>query len=276
MASSQTAALPEPCAGLTLGLPAASIPTDHARQLTAYAIAERCLKCALEGDVPPVILDLGCGNGNSVDWFRRASPGATWVGVDIAESPEVRVRCREDADFRTYDGVNIPIADNSVDLIFCKQAFTHVRHPAALLSDVRRVLKRTGQFVGSTSQLEPMVSYSRTNSTPYGFFSLLADAGLALREIRPGIDALTLILRRLFWMPGLFDRFYERESPLNRLIDLAGRCKRRSIQAINARKIMFAGQFGFMASPVDRGETSPVDDIRVCDMADCTGGLYIR
>jgi SAM-dependent methyltransferase len=236
-------------AGRMLYLQAANIPNDHYRQSSAFALVERW---AADGAVcnysSPVILDLGCGNGNSVDFFRRLCPTAAWIGVDIADSPEVNARRRKDADLRTFDGVNIPAGDASIDLVFCNQVLTHADRPADLLRDVRRVLKPTGQFIGSTSQLEPMVSYSRTNFTPYGLASLLDTVGLELQEIRPGIDAVTLILRRLLWIPRVFDRFYEQESPLNLLIGWVGQRRGRSPRQINARKLLFAGQFGFCAT----------------------------
>jgi len=127
------------------------------------------------------------------------------------------------------------------------QAITHAAEPLELLRDVRRILKPIGQLIGSTSYLEPMMSYARTNFTPFGFASLLAAAGLELREIRPGIDALTLIIRRLLWKPWIFDRFFESESPLNRVIEMAGRLRKRSPRQINTRKAALRGQFVFRA-----------------------------
>jgi SAM-dependent methyltransferase len=230
-----------------LFLPDECVPDDHCRQTTATAMAEQFLRGATPAHSPIIILDLGCGDGNSIDFFRKRAPAARWIGVDIAGSPEVLSRRRTDADFRTFDGVHIPADDASIDLVFCNQAITHAEHPLDLLRDVRRILKPTGQLIGSTSHLEPIVSYSRTNFTPFGFGSLLTAAGLELREIRPGIDALTLILRRFLWKPWIFDRFYETESPLNRVIEFAGHLRHRSPRQINTRKLLFAGQFVFRA-----------------------------
>lgn len=236
-----------PVVSEVLFLPDECVPDDHSRQTTAAAMTEQFLRDAAHADSPIVILDLGCGDGNSIDFFRRHAPDARWIGVDIAGSPEVLSRRRADADFRTFDGVHIPTGDASVDLVFCKQAITHAAQPLDLLRDVRRILRPTGQLIGSTSYLEPMMSYARTNFTPFGFASVLTAAGLELREIRPGIDALTLILRRFLWKPWIFDRFFENESPLNRVIEMAGRLRKRSPRQINTRKLLFAGQFVFRA-----------------------------
>ena len=222
------------------------IPTDHSRQSSAEDMATTFLTTA-SLNPSPLILDLGCGEGHSVDFFRQQSPRARWVGVDIASSPEVMARRRSDAEFLTFDGVNIPLPDASADLIFCKQVMTHAADPHDLLRDVCRVLKPGGAFVGSSSHLEPMMAYARTNFTPFGFASALKSAGLELRELRPGIDSVTIILRRLFWKPWIFDRFYKSESPLNRLIGFAGHMRGKSPCEINTRKLLFAGQYAFSA-----------------------------
>jgi SAM-dependent methyltransferase len=230
-----------------LFIPTDCIPDDHSRQVSAESMAREFIQRELGSASAPVILDLGCGEGNSVDFFRRLNPGARWLGVDIAGSPEVLARRRTDAEFHTFDGVHIPAADASVDLVFCKQVLTHAADPPALLRDVRRILKPTGAFIGSSAHLEPMMAYARTNHTPFGFASALDTVGLSLHELRPGIDSLTIILRRLFWMPRLFDRFYTSESPLNRLIGFAGKLRGKSARQINTRKLLFAGQYIFRA-----------------------------
>ena len=47
------------------------------------------------------VLDLGCGDGRSIDLFRRLLPDVAWTGVDIAKSPEVDLRQRTDGEFVT-------------------------------------------------------------------------------------------------------------------------------------------------------------------------------
>lgn len=214
------------------------------RQVTSEDYVARALPLLA---AEPRILDLGCGEGGSFDFFRERIPGASWVGLDIADSPEVRARTRGDADFRTYDGERIPFEDAYFDLIYSQQVFEHVRHPERLLREVRRVLKPGGCFVGSTSHLEPYHSRSFWNFTPYGFTLLLQDADLELREIGPSIDSLTLIIRRTLGCPPFFARFWRRESPLNALIGIVGRLARMGPEKIAATKLLFSGQFCFLA-----------------------------
>lgn len=219
------------------------LPGDHARQTLAEHMAARAV-AGLEG---PAVLDLGCGTGRSVELFRRLDPHCRWVGVDIEDSPEVRSRTRGDAEFHTFDGVNLPFPDRRFDVVYCAQALEHVERPAPLLAEVARVLRPDGRLAGSTSQLEPFHSRSTWNYTPYGLALLLEEAGLGEVELRPSIDALTLILRRGLGGPAFFNRWWDTESPLNRAIGLYSRARGMSPTAQNAAKLVFCGQFSFLA-----------------------------
>ncbi len=231
----------------------ANLPSDHARQTLADHYIDREIGRA-RGQ-PWRVLDLGCGSGSSVDVFRARDPGVRWVGLDVPGSPEARVRTRADARFEIFDGVSIPFDGASFDLVYCKQVLEHVRQPGPLLTDVRRVLSSGGFFAGSTSQLEPFHSLSMWNYTPVGLCALLAEAGLTVVELRPGIDALTLIARRLVGSGRCFDawwaRWWGRRSPLNRVVDTYGRARGLDARALNATKLLFCGQFAFLAQRVD-------------------------
>ena len=226
----------------------AAIPADHARQTIAERLIERRL--ARPGDRPWRVLDLGCGTGASVDLFRAQDAGVEWVGLDIEDSREAGERTRTDARFVTFDGVSIPFEDGRFDLVYCKQVLEHVRRPAPLLAEVRRVLAPGGRFAGSTSQLEPYHSQSVWNYTPVGFGALLQDAGMALVEMRPGIDGITLISRRVVGPRRQFDRWWGGRSPLNAAIDSYARLRGLDVATVNATKLLFCGQFAFVASAI--------------------------
>jgi SAM-dependent methyltransferase len=223
------------------------IPADHARQVLADDhIVGRYARLARAGEGDRV-LDLGCGAGDSVDQFGSIHPGVRWVGVDLAESPEVAGRTRTDAEFRTFDGRSIPEEDGAADFVYCKQVLEHVSEPRPLIEDVARVLRPGGWFAGSTSQLEPYHSLSVGNITPYGLMRLVEGAGMELVDVRPGIDAVTLIAHRAMGMPRITRRYWSRESPLNRAIGLAGRALRLDARQVNAIKLIFCAQYAFSA-----------------------------
>jgi ubiquinone/menaquinone biosynthesis C-methylase UbiE len=224
-----------------------TLPTDHARQTRAIDIAGE-----LVADIKPnVIVDLGCGTGVTYDFFREHAPGAHWIGVDIEESPEVNQRVRKDVEFRTYDGVNLPFADASLDFIFSNQVFEHVRYPEKLLADISRVLRFGGTFVGQTSQLEPYHSYSLWNFTLYGFKTICDDAGLKVTQYRPGIDGHTLVERAFKGRSKEYSQWFNDESPKNKEIESLAMAEGRRINIINFRKLMNCGQFCFICTKPD-------------------------
>jgi SAM-dependent methyltransferase len=221
-----------------------AVPSDASPQV----LADHWIETAFAA-LPPGsrAMDLGCGPGDSVEQFRSVDPSVRWVGVDLERSPEVARRVRTDAEFHAFDGEHLPFEDGSFDFVYCKQVLEHVRRPSVLLADVARVLRPGGLFAGSTSQLEAFHSLSTWNYTPYGLRLLLEDAGLSLEEVRPGIDSLTLIVHRGLGMPAITRRYWGRESPLNRAIGLFGRARRLDARRVNAIKLLFCGQFAFLA-----------------------------
>lgn len=225
------------------------IPGDHSRSVLADHYAGRYLGRP-ERPPAPAVLDLGCGAGDSVDLFRSLEPNVRWTGADLEHSPEVDQRTRTDADFVTFDGARLPFADASFDLVYCKQVLEHVRRPQPLLAEVARVLRPDGWLAGSTSHLEAFHSRSVWNYTPYGLMLLLEEAGLELVEVRPVIDAFTLVAWRALGTPRFFYRWWARESPPYRAISLLARATRWDHRTVNTAKLTLSGQFTFLAHPL--------------------------
>jgi ubiquinone/menaquinone biosynthesis C-methylase UbiE len=224
------------------------IPGDHSRCVLADHYAARYLSQP-ERPPAPRVLDLGCGAGNSVELFRSLEPRVRWTGADIAASPEVAERTRTDAHFVTFDGERLPFGDGSFDVVYCKQVLEHVHRPRPLLAEVARVLAPGGWFAGSTSHLEAFHSRSLWNYTPYGLMELLHEAGLELAEVRPVIDAFTLVGWRALGTPRSFHRWWARESPPFRAISLLARPAGWDHRTVNTAKLVLCGQFTFLAHP---------------------------
>lgn len=116
------------------------IPIDHSKQVTVEYYVEKILDISnRNGSL--IVLDLGCGQGNTFKYFKSLNPNIEWIGLDIEKSPEVTNRIEDNDRFITFDGINIPYADNHFDIIYCRQVLEHVKNPRELLSEVSRVLK---------------------------------------------------------------------------------------------------------------------------------------
>lgn len=98
------------------------------------------------------VLDAGCGVG----WGSMLLAGAgaeSVVAVDISPVAIEAAREREgaeDVDFRVSDLEDLPLEDDSVDVVVCFEAIEHVYRPAVALDEVRRVLRPGGMLLISS------------------------------------------------------------------------------------------------------------------------------
>ncbi len=188
------------------------------------------------------ILDLGCGEGNSIDFFKSISESINWHGVDIEDSPEVRKRSHNHESILTFDGINLPFLMKTLTQFIAIMYSSMYVSPDALIADAFRVLKPNGMFVGTVSYLEPYHSYSIFNFTPYGVARIFTDAGFLLEEIRPGADALHLIIRQLLNRSKKLHCLWKRNY-LHGMLELVG-----SFFRLGHRERNFLGSPVFWAS----------------------------
>jgi ubiquinone/menaquinone biosynthesis C-methylase UbiE len=98
-----------------------------------------------------VALDAACGTGRHSAYL--ASLGHRVIGVDT--SPEMLARAREkvpEGEFHEADLHDVPLADDSVDLVVCAIALSHVADLGQALAELVRVLRPNGQLVISDSR----------------------------------------------------------------------------------------------------------------------------
>jgi SAM-dependent methyltransferase len=121
----------------------------------------------LDGLPVGIALDAACGTGRHAAYL--ASLGHEVIGVDT--SPEMLALARErvpQGEFHEADLHALPLADDSVDLVVCAIALSHVPDLAQALTELVRVLRPNGHLVISDSR------------------SLIGDIGLPL--VRVGRD----------------------------------------------------------------------------------------
>ena len=96
------------------------------------------------------ILDVGFGSGGIAIAFNRA--GAEMYGVDV--DPELQDIAERNiaannakAEFKIYNGVDLPFSDNYFDYVTSFSVLEHVSFPDKLLNEVLRVLKPKGRIL---------------------------------------------------------------------------------------------------------------------------------
>jgi SAM-dependent methyltransferase len=95
------------------------------------------------------VLDVACGSGFGLDMLHDAGARAIGVDYDGNALSEVR-RTQPAARLLCGDGARLPLRDASIDLVVSFETIEHVPDAAALVREIRRVLKPGGRLVLST------------------------------------------------------------------------------------------------------------------------------
>lgn len=108
-----------------------------------------------------VVLDLGCGDGNSAVFFRKHFPRCEYNGLDtsiksvaVAEEKEV-----SGATFAHYNGFDIPFPEGCFDIVFIACVLHHIdpSQHEKFLTEGKRVLKNGGRlYIFEHNPLNPL------------------------------------------------------------------------------------------------------------------------
>ncbi|MEO8400417.1 MAG: class I SAM-dependent methyltransferase [Gammaproteobacteria bacterium] len=116
--------------------------------VSRYALAATRIR---PGDV---VLDAACGLGYGSAVMAACSPGARFIGVDIdadsiAYAKENFAAVNPSLSYHASDVTNLSfIADHSIDAVISFETIEHLTDYDAFLSEVARVLKPDGRFLG--------------------------------------------------------------------------------------------------------------------------------
>lgn len=114
---------------------------------------------ALLGERAPaqaVVLDAGCGIGLSFPLLARWLQPRQIIGTDIDQAA-LRIAARQprpaqaDLQLLHASAVDLPLPDNSVDVVYCHQLLHHVKAQDAVLKELLRVLRPGGILLSAES-----------------------------------------------------------------------------------------------------------------------------
>ena len=96
------------------------------------------------------VLDLATGVGAMSVRLQARFPGASVIGIDLsAQQLAASKKNHPEMPIARADATRLPFADATFDRVHCSWLLEHVPDPAAVLREVRRVLKPSGycQFI---------------------------------------------------------------------------------------------------------------------------------
>ncbi|WP_311968655.1 class I SAM-dependent methyltransferase [Pseudomonas baltica] len=113
----------------------------------------------LFSEPPPaqaVLLDAGCGQGKSFRYLRDTFAPGQWLGADadphsLTLSGQEAERLGLEVKLLGSDCAELPLADASVDMVFCHQTFHHLVEQQKALAEFYRVLKPGGYLLFAES-----------------------------------------------------------------------------------------------------------------------------
>jgi malonyl-CoA O-methyltransferase len=240
------------------------------------------------------ILDAGCGRGRSRQALLARYPGARWIGVDLSArmaraGVAVRSRMfnvarwwrREDA-WIVADAARLPLADQSVDLLYSNLMLHWHPTPHVVFPEWRRVLRVDGLLMFSCfgpdtlAELRLAAAEALPDARPMPFVDMhdFGDMMIASGFATPVMDVerLTLtfadprdLLREVRALGG--NPRDDRQASLP-----SGRRARRLLDALSARRdatgripLTFEVAYGHAWKPAERTagvSVIPVDDLR--------------
>lgn len=134
-----------------------------------------------------VVVDLGCGIGNSSPYFRKYIPERTIIGLDSSKRCLGIARAHNPGagGFIACDAERIPLADQTAGVVFSAGVFHHIHptHHLDVLMEVKRVLKSGGLFL--VVEHNPLNPYTRSAvaACPFDQDALLVSPWLFCRRL---------------------------------------------------------------------------------------------
>ncbi len=115
------------------------------------------------------VLDIACGTGYGIGLLKKNVKYVIGVDVETDAAREAKGECDERAGVLLGDGLKLPFADASFDVVTSFETLEHLRERNAFLAELKRVLRCDGLLVLST----PNANYTQpVNGKPTNPFHI--------------------------------------------------------------------------------------------------------
>lgn len=142
--------------------------------------------------LPKKVLEVGAGDGSILHYLNEWNFAEELYALEIAQSGVDKINERKLTKLKeaqTFDGYQIPYADDSFDLIILAHVLEHVEHERILIRELKRVAKHIVIEVpkdyrfGVDKRMKHFLDYGHINMyTPTSLRFLLKSEGLELVE----------------------------------------------------------------------------------------------
>jgi len=139
---------------------------------------------------PQKVIEVGAGDGSILHYLNEWNFGTELYALEIAESGVELIKKRGLSRLKevlSFDGYNIPYADNSFDLVILAHVLEHVEHERQLLRELKRVARHIAIEVpldyrfGVDKRMKHFLDYGHINMyTPTSLRFLLQSEGLEI------------------------------------------------------------------------------------------------
>jgi ubiquinone/menaquinone biosynthesis C-methylase UbiE len=152
------------------------------------------------------VLDIACGTGFGIGLMKDYARNVAGVDVDIEAARTAAMECGRNASVLLGDGLSLPFADESFDVVTSFETLEHLHDRHGFLVELRRVLKQGGLLILST----PNANYTEpVDGRPKNRFHVHE---YTPDELRPELDSVFAIetfvgqaLRDDFGIPPFYD-----------------------------------------------------------------------
>lgn len=91
---------------------------------------------------PTTVLDVGCGEGFTLEKFRRHNIGKDLEGIDLEHVVKLGKETHPHLKLKTGNVYELPYEDNAFDCVVCTEVLEHLESPQKAMQELQRVTRK--------------------------------------------------------------------------------------------------------------------------------------